>query len=260
MGKRLRSTGGKLIPAAFLLLLGGLWEVGVRIFRVRDYVLPAPSAIAWALEENFSLLAWHSRVTALEALVGLGLAIVIALVLAMLMDRFAVVKRMLYPVFVISQTIPIMALAPVMMIWFGLGILPKVMIVILVCFFPLVVSITEGLSGVEPDLINLMRVMGASEWKIMTAVRLPAALPSFFSGLRIAATYSVTGAVIGEWLGGSSGLGLYMTRAMRTFRTANLFAAIVVVVVLSIAIFQLVELAARLAMPWDRTREKPEDN
>jgi len=254
--KRLRSIGNSLAPAAFLVVLGCLWEAAVRVFAIKGYILPAPSAIWSALVRRFPLLMEHSKVTILEAALGLGISIAVALVLAVLLNRFALLKRLLYPVFVISQTIPIIALAPVMMIWFGVGTLPKILIVILVCFFPIVVSITEGLGAVDQDLINLMRVMGAGNWKILTAVQLPAALPSFFAGLRIAAAYSVMGAVIGEWLGGSKGLGVFMIRSTNSFQTDSVFASIAVVVTLSILVFLAVEGAARLVMPWQRVKSE----
>lgn len=254
MKKRLRNIGNSLAPAAFLVFLGCLWEAAVRALDIKGYLLPAPSAIWIALVRRFSLIMQHSQATLLEAVLGLGASIVVALILAVLLNRFALLKRLLYPVFVISQTIPIIALAPVMMLWFGLGTLPKVLIVILVCFFPIVVSITEGLGAVDQDLINLMRVMGANNWKILTAVQFPAALPPFFAGLRIAATYSVMGAVIGEWLGGNQGIGVFMMRAMHSFQTDSLFAAISVVVALSILVFLAVEGMARLVMPWQRAK------
>lgn len=254
MKKRLRSIGNSLAPAVFLAALGFLWEAAVGVFDIKDYLLPAPSAIWAALTRRFSLIVQHSKATLLEAVLGLAASIAVALVLAVLLNRFVWLKRLLYPVFVITQTVPIIALAPVMMLWFGLGTLPKVLIVVLVCFFPLVVSITEGLGAVDQDLINLMRVMGATDWKIFRAVELPATLPSFFAGLRIAATYSVMGAVIGEWLGGNQGIGVYMMRTMHSFQTDSLFAAIAVVVALSILVFLAVEGIARLVMPWQRAK------
>lgn len=168
------------------------------------------------------------------------------------MHRIKIIKNILYPLLVASQTIPIIALAPVIMIWFGLGLLPKVLIVALVCFFPLVINITEGLANVDQDLIELMQVMGAGAWATFKNIQLPFILPYFFSGLKISATYSVMGAVIGEWLGGNSGLGVYMLRTMHTFSTSNLFAAILVVVVLSFGFFKLVELMERIFMPWKK--------
>lgn len=250
--KRLVNTGGSLPPLVFLFFLIILWEVIARVKAVPEYILPLPSSIGKALTKNYSLLLTHSKATLYAALVGLILAIIIALILGIIMHRIKIIKNILYPLLVASQTIPIIALAPVIMIWFGLGLLPKVLIVALVCFFPLVINITEGLANVDQDLIELMQVMGAGAWATFKNIQLPFILPYFFSGLKISATYSVMGAVIGEWLGGNSGLGVYMLRTMHTFSTSNLFAAILVVVVLSFGFFKLVELMERIFMPWKK--------
>lgn len=163
---------------------------------------------------------------------------------------------MLYPLLVVSQTIPIVALAPIMMIWFGLGIAPKVFTVALVCFFPLSINITEGLANTSRDEIELLKVMGGTPMQIFKHIQLPSTLPYFFSGLKISATYSVMGAVIGEWLGGNKGLGVYMIRSMHTYNVSNLFAGIIVVVVLSIIFFKVIELISWVTMPWDRKGEE----
>jgi len=194
----------------------------------------------------------HAQTTLLAAVVGLLLAIAIALMLAVLMDRFRIIKELIYPLLIVSQTIPIIALAPVLLIWFGLGILPKILVVALVCFFPMAVNLVDGLENVDAELIELLQVMKADGWTIFTSVQLPSVLPYFFSGLKISVTYSVLGAVIGEWLGASSGLGIYMTRAMHSFSTSSLFAAILVVVLLSMGLFKITQFMAWLFMPWNR--------
>jgi ABC-type nitrate/sulfonate/bicarbonate transport system permease component len=252
--RKLKHLLDRFLSIGFILLLIGFWEWSVRYFEIKNYILPAPSAIYSALLRQYPLLLVHTRVTVYEAVTGLVVSIGVALVLAGTMNRSPLIKRLLYPIFVISQTIPIIALAPLMMIWFGLGTLPKIIIVVLICFFPLVISMTEGLESVDQDLIDLMRVMGASPSRIFFSVQLPSALPSVFAGLRISATYSVMGAVIGEWLGAQSGLGVFMIRGMNSFATTSVFAAIVVVIVLSILMFKLVDLAAWLMMPWNRPR------
>ncbi len=241
------------LPAAgFLAFLLAIWEFLGRILEIPGYILPAPSAIALALAENFPLLLEHTRATFIAVLGGLILAIGVAFILALAMDRWKPLKQALYPVLVISQAVPIFALAPLILIWFGAGLLPKVLIVALVCFFPLAVNLVEGLSQVDQEAVDLMQTMQANRWMIMRSVQLPFAMPYFFSGLKIAATYSVLGAIIGEWLAARAGLGIYMLRAMHSFRTSDLFASIVVVVVISLALFKLVELAGWLFMPWQR--------
>ncbi len=254
-----RMIGNRLLPVYFLLFLILLWEWTVGRLGIPNYMLPAPSLILQTLISRMPLLMQHARVTLYEALVGMAGAIIVALLLAITIHKIRVFRKLLYPVFVISQTVPIIALAPLMMIWFGYGTLPKIFIVILVCFFPIVINLTEGLDGVDPDLIDLMRVMGASNGRIFFSVELPSALPSAFAGLRIAATYSIMGAVIGEWVGGNLGLGVFMIRAMNSYSTPALFAAIVLVVLLSIGMFKLVDVAAWLMMPWQRTRSQIEE-
>ena len=258
--KRLQNIAKRFLSVYFLLALLLLWEWSVGFFAVPAYRLPAPSLVVQTIVNRFPLLLQHARITLYEAVVGMIFAVLIALVLAIVIHKLKVVKKMLYPIFIISQTVPIIALAPLMMIWFGFGTLPKIIIVVLVCFFPIVINLAEGLEGVDSDLIDLMKVMGASPSRIFLSVELPSALPSAFAGLRIAATYSIMGAVIGEWLGGNFGLGVFMLRSLNSYNTPSLFAAIVLVVTLSIGMFKLVDGAAWLMMPWQRTRSQVEES
>lgn len=252
--KRLVNIGGSLPPLLFLGFLIFLWETIARMRAVPEYLLPLPSTIAKALGNNFPLLLIHTKATLMAAGSGLCLAIIIAFTLGFFLNKFKLLKSVLYPLLVASQTIPIIALAPIIMIWFGLGLLPKILIVTLVCFFPLVINVTEGLEDVDQDLIELLQVMGANSYQIFRNIQLPGILPYFFSGLKISATYSVMGAVIGEWLGGNKGLGVYMLRTMHTFSTSKLFAAIFMVVLLSFGVFKLVEILEKLLMPWRKTK------
>jgi len=161
----------------------------------------------------------------------------------------------MYPLFVISQTIPTIALAPLILVWFGYGMLPKVLVVALVTFFPLAVSLAEGYRQVDPRMVRLLQTMGARTGHILRYLLWPHALPSFFAGLRIATTYSVTGAVVGEWLGATKGLGIYLVRAAKSFRADRLFAVITVIVLLSLLFFGVVELLARYTLRWQRNAE-----
>lgn len=246
---------GNLPAIALLAAIISLWELICRAAQVPEFILPAPSSIITALIENRLLLLEHTAVTLSAVGGGLVLAIIAALLIAVAMDRWKLLKGALYPLLVISQSVPIFALAPLLLIWFGAGLLPKIFIVTLVCFFPLAVNLVEGFSQVDADALELMQVMKADQFMIMRSVQLPSTLPYFFSGLKIAVTYSVLGAIIGEWLAARAGLGLFMLRSMHSFRTTSLFASIVVVVVLSLALFKLVELAAWLAMPWQRNQD-----
>jgi ABC-type nitrate/sulfonate/bicarbonate transport system permease component len=250
--KKLVNTENNILPAIFIVFLLGFWEIVIRVFNVPKYILPGTSAILKALYVNRVILIQHTKVTVLEAGLGFICAVVLAVLLAAIMNRSRLLKDVIYPVLVISQTVPIIALAPLFMIWLGFGILPKIVIVVLVCFFPITISVTEGLETVDEDMINLMRVMKASPKQIFLKVQLPATLPAFFSGLKIAATYSIMGAVIGEWVGAKSGLGVYMTRAMASFKTDALFADILIIVVLSIFLFKIIEYVGKKIMPWNK--------
>jgi len=234
------------------------WELAVRVFNVPKWLLPAPTQIIQAAWEVQALLWVHTRQTLLETWLGLSLALATGLVLALAIDLSSLLRRTLYPLLVASQTVPILAIAPLLIIWFGFGVLPKVIIVALICFFPIAVNTADGLRSVDPDLIALLRSMDASRWQIFVKVRAPAALPLFFSGLKIAVTYGVIGAVIGEWVGASEGLGIFMLRSSHSFLTDRVFAAIAVTSVLSIAMFLAVTVLERVLLPWYYTSARQE--
>ena len=160
------------------------------------------------------------------------------------------IKQIVYPYLIISQTVPIIAVAPLLIIWFGYGISSKIFAVVLMCFFPIALGLYDGFRSVSVDQIRLLKSMGATPYKIFKHLKIPAALPNFFTGLKLAATYSVMGAVIGEWLGGTSGLGIYMTRATKSYQTAHVFAVIIVIVAVSLALFGMVALLDRILMKW----------
>ena len=237
-------------PLLLIVLLFVVWQLGTWLTGVPKWLLPSPLQVIVAGIEARELLGPHTWQTLKETWLGLGLSLVVGLSLALAIDFSAVLRRTLYPVLVASQTVPILALAPLLIIWFGYGILPKVIVVALVCFFPIVVSTADGLRVADPDLIHLLRAMGASRRQIFTKVRFPAALPSFFSGLKIAITYSVVGAVIGEWVGASQGLGIFMIRSSKNFLTDRVFAAIAITSLLSILMFGAVLLLERWLLPW----------
>ncbi|NLY38978.1 MAG: ABC transporter permease [Firmicutes bacterium] len=251
-GRRGAAIRRNLPTAGLLLLLVACWELACRIFEIPPQQLPAPSAIGRAFFENFTILAVQARASLAAAGAGLLMALLLAVLLAVAMDRSPLIKRFLYPLLVISQTVPIYALAPLFLIWFGLGLFSKVVIVSLVCFFPLAVNLVEGLEQVDPEALELLRTMQAGPWLVFRSLQLPSVLPYFFSGLKIAVTYSVIGAVIGEWIGARAGLGVFMLRSLHAFKTAQVFAAIIAVVLLSLLLFKLTELLAWLAMPWNR--------
>jgi ABC-type nitrate/sulfonate/bicarbonate transport system permease component len=168
------------------------------------------------------------------------------------MDRFEGFRLAFSPLITISQTIPTIAVAPILILWLGYGLAPKVVLVVLTTFFPITVSLVSGFQSVDPDMVDLMRTMNATRWQIFWQVKMPAAAEQFFSGLRISATYAIVGAVISEWLGGFSGLGVYMTRVRKSFSYDRMFAVIIIISALSLALMGLVDALQRLCMPWKR--------
>ncbi len=239
------------IPTALLILLVLLaWQVTAARSGLSAFILPSPLQVAGAAWETRQLLVRAIGTTMLETAVGLAVALALGIAIAACMDLVGFLRRALYPILVASQTVQILAIAPLLIIWFGFGLLPKVIIVVLICFFPLAVNTADGLASADPDLVALLQAMGANRRQIWRMVRLPSALPSFFSGLRIAVTYSVVGATIGEWVGGSGGLGLYMLRSKNALATDQVFVAIVITSAISIALFALAHMIERAALPW----------
>jgi len=241
-----------LAPVVLVAALLLLWEGYVSLRDVPATILPAPSRILSASLAAAGLLRWHATQTLAETLVGFALAVVIGVACAVAIDFFAVVRHALFPLLIASQTVPIIALAPLLVLWFGYGALPKVLVVALVCFFPIVVASVHGLAASDPELIKLYRTFGATRRQIFRLVRLPTALPAFFAGVRIAVTYSVIGAVFGEYVGASRGLGVLLQTAKNSYRTDLVFGMIAVTATLSLTLYGLAVLVERLSIPWAR--------
>jgi putative hydroxymethylpyrimidine transport system permease protein len=239
-----------LPPLALLVAAVGVWELVVRAANVQDYVFPAPSAVARAFADDAGLLARATAVTVREIVLGYLVAVAAALALAVVIHWSAAVRRALLPILVATQTVPTVVLAPVLAILLGFGIGPKLAVVAIVCFFPIVVNAVDGLRATDPDLIRMMRTLDGDRRAIFTRVEWPAALPAIFSGARIAATYAAVGAVFGEWAGSSSGLGFVMLQAQPELDTARIFACVLVLSLLALALYGLVTLAERLLVPW----------
>ena len=254
MMKKSVSIANFLVPLTFVALMLVVWEWLVTWRTVPEYILPGPLKISRTLIDTSLLMMDHARATMIESLGGFALAIVLALVIAFIMNEVPLIRQALYPLIITSQTVPIVSVAPLFVIWFGYGVLPKVIVVVLVCFFPIVISLLNGLASVDPDYLQLFRSMRATRWETFRMVTLPLALPSFFAGLKISAAYSVMGAVIGEWLGAKEGLGYYMTLAQHSFQVDRVFAAILVITLFSMALFGLVGLAERLVISWNESR------
>lgn len=244
------------LPLAVLIGLVVVWEVGVRLFRVDPHELPAPSRILGAFREQGNLYVDNTWRTMQETAVGFAVAVLMGLFFAFVIDATPLLRRAIYPLLIGSQTIPIIAIAPLLIIRLGFGLAPKIVIIVLYCFFPIVVSTVDGLRAAEPEMLNLLRAMGADRWQLLRVARIPAAMPSIFSGVKIAATYAVTGAVVSEWLGGSKGLGVSMIRAQKSFAPDKVFAAVFIVMLLTLMLFLIIDLVARWLMPWYVTARK----
>jgi len=254
--RKSKSIADKLIPPACILLILAVWEGGVRWLAIPEWILPGPVRIARTFAGTLPLMLKHGQTTMAECLVGFVAAIILAFMIALVMDEITPVKKAVYPIMVASQTVPIISVAPLFIIWFGYGVLPKIIVVILVCFFPIAISLLGGLAGVDREYLELFRSMGAGRLQTLRMVKLPLALPAFFSGLKISASYSVMGAVIGEWLGAKEGLGTYMTLSQHSFQVDRVFAAIVAITLLSFALVAAVGWAERMVIPWSRLRDE----
>jgi ABC-type nitrate/sulfonate/bicarbonate transport system permease component len=248
-GTRSRRLGPPLVLAG-LLLLG--WEAYARASGISPFVLPAPSQVLGALWDFRSEAIRHAVPTLVETAVGFAAAIAAAVAVAIGLDRVAWARRAVEPLLVGSQTIPIVAIAPLVVVWFGFGLVPKVLIVILVTFFPITIALLDGFASTSADSTELLRSFGASTGQTFRKVRWPSGLPALFTGLRISATYAVVAAVIGEYVGATEGLGIWMQLSQRSFRTDLVFAAIVLTAVLSIALYSAVVAAERVTIPWFR--------
>lgn len=242
-------------PTVTVLVVLVLWQVVCMVGLVPSFLLPSPVDVVQALIKDAPLLASHCVVTLSEALVGLLCGVVAGFLLAVAMDRFAVVDKALSPLVTLSQTIPTVAIAPLLVLWLGYGMLPKILLVALTTFFPITVSLASGFRSVDPDVVDLMRTMNASWWQIFRFAKLPAAAESFFAGLRISATYAVVGAVVAEWLGGFDGLGVYMTRVRKSYSYDQMFAVIFIISALSLLLMGLVRGLERVCMPWKRVKK-----
>ena len=237
-------------PLVLLALLVGIWELVVRATHTPDYLFPAPPAVARALGSDAGLLTRAALVTLREVLLGYLLAVAAALVIAVALHVSGVLRRALLPLLVLSQTVPTVLLAPILAILLGYGIEPKLIVVAIVCFFPIVVNAVDGLRSADPELIRMMRTLHGDRLDIFRRVEWPGALPAIFSGARVAATYAAVGAVFAEWAGSSSGLGFVILQAQPALATSRIFAAVLVLSALALALYWLVSLVERILVPW----------
>lgn len=237
-----------LILTFFIVLL--FWQFFVVWFHIEQWIIPSPLRIADSFWQSRSLMVYHMIPTIFEALIGLFFAIITGIFVAILMERSEVIKKIIYPFLIISQTVPFITLAPLLTLWFGFGLLPKIIIIILVCFFPITINLFDGLSGVDPATLKLLTSMGATRKQMLKWVKWPSSLPAFFSGLKIAGAYAILGAVISEWVGSDRGLGILLVRSAKSYLVDRVFATIGVITILSIIIILIIEGIARITIPW----------
>jgi len=247
LGQRWR--GRFLYPGLTLLLLLLAWEVGVGVLRIPDFILPPPSEIATEMVTQRHSLWPHTIVTAMEVLAGFGLSLAIGIPLGIMIVYSPVFERTIYPLLVSSQTIPKIAVAPLFLFWFGFGATSKIVVALLIAFFPMVISTVIGLRAIESEMIHLARSMGASQLLTFLKIRLPNALPNIFGGMKVAITLAVVGAVVGEFVGADKGLGYVVVLANGALNTRLLFAAIVLLSLLGIVLFAAVQLLERVLLP-----------
>lgn len=240
-----------LMPALALAVgLVVLWELVIRLFNVPTFVLPAPTAIFASLVSHWKPLLVAAKATSLEVLFGFVLSAIVGIAVALVIVRFERFGRALYPLIVLFQNVPKVALAPIFILWFGYDLAPKILLIVVIAFFPVTIDMLAGLQSVEPSFVSLMRSVGASRGKIMLRVRVPHSLPHLMAGLKVAITFSVIGAIVGEFAGANQGLGYVIQFASTQLDTPLIFAALIVVSVLGLAFYYVVEFAERILVPW----------
>lgn len=252
MKRKSQNITNKIWSCSAIVILVIVWQAISFLGIVDSFMLPSPVQVVRAFVSEFPTLMGHSVITLAEAFIGLGLGVLFGFVMAVLMDQFEVLYKACYPLIVLTQTIPTVAIAPLLVLWFGYEMAPKVILIVITTFFPLAVGLLNGFKSVDVDSIHLLRAMGAGRWQIFRYIKLPGAMSQFFAGLRISASYAVVGAVISEWLGGFGGLGVYMTRVKKAFSFDKMFAVIFLISIISLLLMKGVDLLQKKCMPWEK--------
>lgn len=252
MKRKLLNTTNKIWSFSAIIIVLILWQMICSLGVVDSFMLPSPIQVAKAFVSEFPALMENSAITLTEAFLGLGIGIIAGFIMAVLMDRFEPLYKAFYPLIVLTQTIPTVAIAPLLVLWFGYEMAPKIILIVITTFFPLTVGLLNGFKSVDSDSISLLRAMGAKNWQIFKHIKLPGAQSQFFAGLRISASYAVVGAVISEWLGGFGGLGVYMTRVKKAFSFDKMFAVILLISVISLLLMKCVDILQKKCMPWEK--------
>lgn len=254
--KKQRNIIDLLLPVGAFALIIIIWAAVCSLEAVPSFMMPSPKSVVSALIGDFKLLCFHTRYTLAETFTGMAISIILSFALAVVMDRFKFIKKAVYPLLVVTQTIPSIAIAPLLVLWFGFGMAPKIILIVLVCFFPLAIGFLDGFASADEDEIKLLRSMGANNRQIFRHVKLPRSLPHFFAGLKVSSSYCIVSAVISEWLGGTNGLGVYMTRVRKSYAFDKMFAVIIVISVLSILLMAAISLLEKAAMPYNKEKKQ----
>lgn len=250
--KKFQNITDKIAPSIIIAVLLIIWQILSMVNIIPKFMLPSPFEVVRAFISDFPLLMEHTEVTLIEAFLGLGLGIILGFAVAVIMDRFEYAYKMIYPVLVITQTIPTVAIAPLLVLWMGYGILPKIMLILLTSFFPITIGLLDGFRSVDKDMLNLLKTMGATSFQNFIHLKLPSSLGYFFAGLRISVSYSIIGAVVAEWLGGYDGLGVYMTRVRKSYSFDKMFAVIFLISGISLLLMYFVKKIQKWCMTWER--------
>ncbi len=252
MRKKLQNTTDKIWSCSAIVLLLVIWQLVCSLELVEGFLLPSPADVVEALIHEFPRLMEHAVVSLSEAFLGLGLGIVLGFVCAVCMDHYRTLYKAFYPLIVITQTVPTVAIAPLLVLWFGYGMAPKIILIVITTFFPIAVGLLNGFQSADPDAVHLLKAMGADRLQIFLHIKLPGAMSQFFSSLRISASYAVVGAVISEWLGGFKGLGVYMTLVRKAYAFDKMFAVIFLISFISLILMKCVDRLQKKCMPWER--------
>ena len=248
--KKLQNIINKYISTLTILLIITIWGIISYLEIIPKFMLPSPLDVFLAFLGDFNLIFTHIGITLLEASIGLLISIIFSFILAIVMDRYNFLNRAIYPILVISQTIPTIAIAPIVVLWFGFGIMPKILLIFSTCFFPIAISILTGFKDIDEDMLKLMESMDSSYIKTLFIVKIPFAMRSFFSGLKIASTYAIVGAVVSEWLGGEKGIGVYMTRVKKAYSFDKMFASIIIISLLSLLLVWFIKFLENKIIHW----------
>ena len=242
----------KIAPVIIVLYVLIKWQILSIAKIVPKFMLPSPFDVIKAFVNDFPLLMHHARFTLVEAFLGLGLGVILGFLVAVIMDMFEFAYKSIYPILIITQTIPTVAIAPLLVLWLGYGILPKIVLIVLTSFFPITIGLLDGFKSADKDALKLMKTMGATQFQNFVHIKLPSSIGYFFAGLRISVSYSIIGAVVAEWLGGFDGLGVYMTRVRKSYSFDKMFAVIFLISIISLFLMFVVKEIQKLSMPWEK--------